>query len=183
MCTEAVPFQNQGRGSGEKRTGNREQSARKDALDAPVVGAPAFDALLDLLAVEILFKRQLGEFDDLVIGGKSEANELILAEPADLGVPRLGSQRLQAELLLEADDAVLDLQWIEAQFEEREEGGDGDKNQPPGIEGRVVHRIDGGDDDIADENKRQEKVIGGIESCMIFEVLFLLVTHARRSSP
>ena len=55
--------------------------------DAPVVGAPIFDALLDLFTIEVVLEGLLGQRDDFVIGGKTEADELIFRELVDLGVP------------------------------------------------------------------------------------------------
>ena len=52
--------------------------------DTPVVGAPVFDALLDLLAGEVVFESLFGEIDDLVVRGKAKADQLILSEAIDL---------------------------------------------------------------------------------------------------
>ena len=44
--------------------------------DAEFVRAPGLDALLDLLAGQILLKGFLGQCDNFVIGGKAEADQL-----------------------------------------------------------------------------------------------------------
>jgi hypothetical protein len=55
--------------------------------DAPVVGTPVLDALLDLFTIEVLLEGLLGQRDDFVIGSKTEADELIFREFVDLCVP------------------------------------------------------------------------------------------------
>jgi hypothetical protein len=90
----------------------------KLASDPPVVGTPVLDALLDLLAVQIMFQRLLGQLHHLVIGGKAQADQLVLGEAIDLRVPFRRGQRLQAHPLLQPDDAVLHLERIGAQLEE-----------------------------------------------------------------
>jgi hypothetical protein len=45
--------------------------------DAQVVGAPALDALLDLLAREVLFEGMFGQLDNFIVGGETKANQLV----------------------------------------------------------------------------------------------------------
>src|ERR1700677_4004551 len=52
--------------------------ARRRGSNAPVIGAPALDAFLDLLAVEFLFERLLGQRHDLVVRSKTKSNQLVL---------------------------------------------------------------------------------------------------------
>jgi len=42
--------------------------------DPKVIGAPVLDALLDLLATQVMFQRLLGQLQHLVIGGKAQAD-------------------------------------------------------------------------------------------------------------
>jgi acetyl-CoA synthetase len=52
--------------------------------DPEVVGAPVLDAFLDLLASQIMLERLFGQFHHLIIGGKTQADQLILCEAIDL---------------------------------------------------------------------------------------------------
>lgn len=67
---------------------------RRRQSDAPIVRAPAPDLFLDLLAVQIALESQFGEFNNLVVAGKTQGNQLLLAEPVDLRMPFLRGQCL-----------------------------------------------------------------------------------------
>ena len=55
--------------------------------DAPVVGAPGLDALLDLLAGEFLLKSLLSQFDNFFIGGEAKSDQLVFRKLINLRMP------------------------------------------------------------------------------------------------
>ena len=77
--------------------------------------APAPDALFDLLPIQIVLQRLLGELHYFVIARKPQSNQLALVEPVNLRMPRLGRQRLQPQPFLKPNDPVLNLQRVGAQ--------------------------------------------------------------------
>ena len=82
------------------------------ALYTPIIRTPIADALLDLLATQIVFERLLGKFDDFVIGSETEPDQLVLVEAIDLGVPLLGRQGLQAKSFFETNYSILYLERV-----------------------------------------------------------------------
>jgi len=149
-------------------------SARQS--DAPVVGAPALDAFLDLLAVEVVFEGLLGEFDHFVVGGKTEADELVLGEAIDLRVPFGGGEGLQAEAFFEADDAILNLEGIGAHLDPGDEDGDREDQEPSGMDVVVVIEVDEGEQEVGDQDEEEEEVEGRIEPTVVLQVL-CCITH------
>lgn len=116
--------------------------------DTPVVGAPVFDALLDLLAGEVVFESLFGEIDDLVVRGKAKADQLILSEAIDLSVPRGGGEGLQAQPFFEADDAVLDLERIRAELRDGDDDHKGQDEEPSGGYIPMVPEMKSGEDQV-----------------------------------
>jgi len=147
-------------------------------LQAPVVGAPGLDALLDLLAVELLLQGLLGEFHDFVVGGKAEADQLVFSKVVDLRVPLGRGQGLQAKALFEADDAVLYFERITAQFSEGNEHGDGEDHHPLGKPAEMLERVAAHDEQVHGENGGEDKVVGGVVPGMVLETLRRGITHA-----
>ena len=92
--------------------------------------APGLDALLDLLAGEVLLERLLGQLDDFIVRGKAESDQLVFGETAYLSVPLGRRERLQAKALFQADDAILHFERVGAQLGGGDEGGDGQDDDP-----------------------------------------------------
>ncbi len=69
-----------------------------------MIGAPVLDAFLDLFAIQVLFQGVLGELYDLIVGGKAQADQLVLAEPVNLRAPLRRSQGLETQPFFQPDD-------------------------------------------------------------------------------
>lgn len=120
--------------------------------DAEGVGAPALDAFLDLLAVEVLFEGHFCKLYDFVVGGKTESDQLILIEAINLSVPFGGSECLETQTLLEADDAILDLDRVTAQFSDEDESCQGENYQPFGEDIEIFYGEAENDDEVDDQD-------------------------------
>lgn len=62
----------------------------------PAVGAPRLDALLDLLAVQILFEGLIGEIQHFPVRCKAQADQLVFRQAVDPSAPFRRGERLQA---------------------------------------------------------------------------------------
>ena len=80
----------------------------------------------------MMLKRLLGQFDNFVVGGEAQADQLVLGKFIDLCVPLRRGQSLQPKPLFQPDDAVLHLERIHTQLEERDERDDRENQVPFG---------------------------------------------------
>lgn len=76
-------------------------------LDAVVIGTPVDDGILDGFLIHVFCEGSVGELGEFVIGGEAEADELGDGELINMRAVSFGEQRVEAEALFEADDAVL----------------------------------------------------------------------------
>jgi hypothetical protein len=143
-------------------------------LDAVVVGAPVDDVLFDGFGFEALGEGLVDEGGKLGVGGEAEGDDLLDIELRGVGEVGRREEGGQAELLFEADDAVLDFEVVDAGLrgEDDESGGDDD---PPEMKiAMMMPVLDGdgdGDDEIDKENGEDEEVHGWIETAVIFKAL------------
>ena len=79
-----------------------------ETSDAEVVGAPLGDGLLDGFGREIFAERALNEGGEFGVGGEAKGDDLAEREGLRCGQELGWEQALVAEVLFEADDAVLD---------------------------------------------------------------------------
>jgi hypothetical protein len=156
-------------------------AAPSEGSDAPVVGAPGLDALLDLLAGEVLFKGLLGQFDDFLVGGEAKADQLVFRELVDLRVPFGRSQGLEAEALLEADDAVLDLEGIGAQLEDGDPDGDGKNHEPSTEEIEIPICVKPSHVQVDCQDSGKNHVKRRIDAAVVLEVLRRGLAHGKFS--
>ena len=118
-----------------------------------------------------MFKGLLGKLDNLVVGGKAQADQLVFSEAIDLRVPLRRSQGLQTKPLFKPDDPILNLEGIGAYFQHGYKRGDGENQQPRGVDVEVVHEKGNGNDEVDSKDGRQNHVIGRIEARMVLEIL------------
>lgn len=152
--------------------------------DAPVVGAPVLDALLDLFASEVLLEGLFSESNDFVVGSKAESNQLIFRELVDLGVPLGGGEGLETKALFQTNDAVLHLERVGADAEHGDEDCDGKEDEPLGIDSpvteagavKLVGEFDC-NDQVDDEDRRQNHVVRRVKTGMLLEALWGLIAH------
>ena len=76
-------------------------------LNAVVVGTPGGDGLLDLLGVEVFGYGASGEGGEFGVGGEAEGDVLLDGDGVDQAEVIFVEEVGEAELLFEADDAVL----------------------------------------------------------------------------
>ena len=136
------------------------------------------DTLLDLLAAEILFKSHLRQRNYLVVPGKAQPDQLILAQAVDLRVPFRRRQRLQAQPLLQPDNAILDLDWVFADLEENDDRRGRQNHKPTAAPAHMAHQVNNAIDQVKQDNEGQNHVKGGVKPCVIFETLRDGLTHA-----
>ena len=139
--------------------------------DTPVIGTPVPDALLDLLAVQVVLQRLLRQLDHLVISGKAQTDQLILAEVINLRVPLSRSQTLQPQPLLQPDDTVLHFKRVLAKLEKSNERDDRNNQQPGGRYAPVMDLVEDSEDQVGNQEEEKNKVKRRIEPGMILEIL------------
>ena len=155
----------------------------RERLDAPVVGAPGFDAFLDFLAGEVLFEDLADEFGDFLVGGEAEGDELVFSELMDAVPEGFVEKHGEAEALFKTDDAVLQFEGVGAELEGEQEEEDGEDEGPEAVEDEVgvaleaAHEDDDGEDEEEEEEGKGDEVVGGVELCVVFEVLGGLFAH------
>jgi len=148
------------------------------ALDTPLVGTPIADALLDLLAIEIVFQSLLGEFYDLVVTGEAKTDELIFCKAVDLCVPLGRGESLKTKALFKAYDTVLHLERVLAHSEECDEGGNRKNGDPDGPEAGMQYGEDDRCYEVDYKNSEQYDVKERIEAGVVLKTLGCL-RHVR----
>lgn len=143
----------------------------KMQLDAPVVSAPVAHALLDLLAVEVVFESLLGEFDNLVVAREAKSDQLVLCQTIDLRMPLDGRQGLQTEALFQPNYSILHLHGVLPEPEEQDEAGEGKDGQPDGPEARMQYGKDNGCNKVDDQHGEKDDVKKRIEAGVILITL------------
>jgi hypothetical protein len=139
-------------------------------LDAVVVGSPVGDGLFDSPGLEILGEGSVDESGEFGVGGEAEGYELFDLKFIDMSDFGGGNEGGYAEALFEADDAVLELEIVDAALEGEDEEGQGD-DDPPEMEVEVCCAVvDGGVDDdgeVERENREDEEVHGWIGAAVV----------------
>ena len=143
-------------------------------LNAVVVGAPVDDALLDGFGFEALGDGLVDEGGELGVGGEAESDDLLDVELLDVGEVGGRQEGGEAEVFLEADDAVLNFEVVDAGLQGEDEEGGGD-DDPPEIKGAVLgpvmnDEVDG-DEEIEPKDGEHEEVKGRIDAAVIFKGL------------
>jgi hypothetical protein len=140
-------------------------------LDAVVVGAPAFDGLLDLLFGEVFADGAAGEFGEFGVGGEAEGDVLAGGEGVELGELGWGDDAGDSQALFEANDAVLILSGIHAGLESEQEQNDRDQDGPGAASdvSQVVMAVPDTDgDDVEHKDGKDAEVKEGIDAAVIF---------------
>ncbi len=146
----------------------------EDTLDAVVVASPVDDALLDGLGLEVLGEGLADKSGQFVVGGEAEGDELFDRELMDVGAIFGWKECLEAEALLEANNAVLNDEGAVpgAAGHDEEDDGHGD---PPEMESPVIRPVvDGdvdGEDEVQQKHGQDKEVKGRIEAHVVLEVL------------
>jgi len=84
-------------------------------------------------------------------------------------------ERLETEPLFEADDAVLQLEVVHSAFRGQDQQSDREDDPPDddvGVRGPVTCGDADSEEDVEDEDGKDEEVDPGIETMVIFEILF-----------
>ena len=138
--------------------------------DAVVVGAPVGDGLFDGLLFEVLGEGLVDEGGEFLVGGEAEADELLDGELVNVREFVCGKEGCEPEALFEADEAVLQLEVVDAAFdgedEERERADDG----PVAEVGILVAEVNGDvdrDAEIDHEDREDKEVQGWIEARVV----------------
>jgi len=136
------------------------------------------DALFDFFAAEPLFQRQFDEGGDFRVRGEAESDELVFGELGDAAFELFREEHGEAQALFEADDAVLDLERVEALLEQNDDERNGNHDEPDGDEQVVgAWGEDAADEDRNSENEGGEEetagdgVVGGVEAAVVLEAL------------
>ena len=145
-----------------------------NALDAVVVGAPVGDVLLDGFGFEVLGDGLVDEGGKFRVRGEAEGDDLLDVELLDVGEVGWWEEAGEAEVLFEADDAVLDFQVVDAGLRGEDEECSGD-DDPPEMKVAMMMPVKDGDGDhdneIDDEDGKDEEVHGRIDATVILEAL------------
>jgi hypothetical protein len=139
-----------------------------------VVAAPVNDGLLDSLGLHVFGQGAMGEFGKLVVGGEAKGDKLSGGELVDMGAVGFGEQRVEAEALFEADDAVLGFEGGAAAVLGHQEEDDRHDDVPemsvlvgrPSVDGDVD-----GEDEIEDQERNDDEVKGRMEARVVFKIL------------
>jgi hypothetical protein len=139
-----------------------------------VVGTPVDDGLLDSLRLHVFGEGLVGEFGKFGVGGEAKGDELGDGELVDVGAVGGGEQRVEAETLFEADDAVLSFEGGLAGYAGHEEEDDGHDDAPEMsvLVARPVVDCDvDGEDEVEDKQGNDDEVKGRMEACVVFKIL------------
>lgn len=143
-------------------------------LDAVVVGAPVDDVLFDGFGFEALGDGLVNEGGKLGVGGEAEGDDLLDVELLDVGEVVGWQERSEAKGLFKPDDAVLDLEVVDARLRGENDEGGGDDDPPEMKVAVMMPVLDGdgdGDDEIDKEDGEDEEVHRGIEATVILVAL------------
>jgi hypothetical protein len=139
-----------------------------------VVASPVDDAFLDGLGFEVLGEGSVSQRGEFVVGGEAEGDELFDGELIDMGAIFGGEECVQAQALLELDDAILNDEGAVSCAAGDDEEDDGHRD-PPEMEspmlGPVVDGDVDGEDEVQQKHGQDEEVKGRIEAHVILEVL------------
>jgi len=139
-----------------------------------IVGTPVGDGLLDGFGLEVLGEGPVDESWELGVGGEAEGDELPGCKFVDVGELIDWEKRCEAEALFKADDAVLQLEVVDATFKGKDQKGQRDEDRPMAEPGIFVAEVDGdvdSDSDVYDEDREDIEVHGCVEARVIAEVL------------
>ena len=115
-----------------------------------MVGTPVDDGLFDSLRLHVFGEGLVGEFGEFGVGGEAKGDELGDGELVDVGAVGGGEQRVEAETLFEADDAVLSFEGAAAGVAGHEDEDYG-HDDPPEMCVLVAGPVVDGDVDGEDE--------------------------------
>ena len=149
--------------------------SKTDFLDAVVVGTPVGDAFLDGLGLEILREGLVDEGGEFLVGGEAQGDELPDGELLDVGEFAGPEKRLKAETLFEADDAVLELEVVDAALGSEDEKGDREDDPPDGdmrVGGPMADGVPNGEDYVEHGDGKDEEVDEWVHAAMVLQVLF-----------
>ena len=142
--------------------------------DAVVVGAPVDDALFDGFGFEALGYGLVDEDGELGVGGEAEGDDLLDVEFLDVGEVGGRQEGGQAEVFLEADDAVLNFEVVDAGLQCEDQEGRGD-NDPPqekeAVLGPVMDNEVDRDKEIESKDGKYEEVKGWVDAAVVSKVL------------
>jgi hypothetical protein len=108
---------------------------------------------------------------DLFVGGEAKGDELLDGELGDVGELVGGNERGDAEALFETDEAVLQLEVVDAALDGEDEEGERDDDGPMAQVWILVAEMDGdvdGDSEVDEESGKDEEVHGGVEAAVVF---------------
>ena len=143
-------------------------------LDAVVVGTPVDDGLLDSFRLHVFGEGLVGEFGEFGVGGEAKGDELGDGELVDVGAVGGGEQRVEAEALFEADDAVLGFEGGLAGYACHQEEDDGHDDAPEMsvLVARPVVDCDvDGEDEVEDKQGNDDEVEGRMEAGVVSKIL------------
>jgi len=110
------------------------------------------------------------EGGDLFVGGEAERDELAGGELVDVGQLIGWKQGGETKALFKTNDAVLQLEVVDATFEGEDEERDGDEDRPVAEPGIFMPKVNGdpdGGSHIGDENGKDEEMDGGIDAVVV----------------
>jgi hypothetical protein len=139
-----------------------------------VVAAPVDDGLFDGLWLHVFGEGPVGEFGEFVVGGEAKGDELSGGELVDVRAVGFGEQRVKAETLFEADDAVLGFHGGLAGVASHEEKDDSHDDVPEMsvlVARPVVNGDVDGEDEIEQEQRDDDEVKGRMEARVVFKIL------------
>lgn len=139
-----------------------------------VVGAPVGDGLFDGFGLEVLGEGLVEEGGQLDVRGEAESDELFEGEVVNVLALVGWEKRFEAQAFFEADEAVLQLEVVDAAFEGEDEEGERNDDGPVAEPGVFVPEADGdvdGDSQVGDDDWEDEEVHGGVGASVVAEAL------------
>src|SRR4051812_11748280 len=157
------------------------------ASDPEVVSPPVADLALDVGArLELPTQGATRELGHFLVGRETQTDDLLGAEIVDPAAQVGGKDFLEAEALLETDDAILRAQRHRARQEDSDHQRDRDDYRPAGGEARRCEESHCLDADVGDQNGEREEVperyespvtVPGLRRCRHCACLLLICTE------
>src|SRR5207302_750128 len=145
--------------------------------NAVVVRPPRDDGFLDVLSAHFAGKSLFAEPRNFFITSESQRDQLRPIELWDAPTQLVRKQLPQTQTLLQADDAVLNLERVQAKLQYGHNAGDG-KHQQPGLSvTEVLNQLPGNDHDIDGRYRHDKKVKRRIEPRVVCKRLWNFLSH------
>src|SRR5215469_5076472 len=140
---------------------------RKARLDAPIVGAPAYNRFLDLARSQFFVETAPHEFWQLAIGGETEPDQLTISQFSDARAQWLIQDAAEAHPLFQTNETVLDTQRILTDAKDGNDCCRGDHDHPGRAKTRKPNHFNHGVDGTDQRHGKDKEMERRIESSVI----------------